>query len=189
MKGILTSLSWKVSAEENFAKYFIIHENLVRYFLSLFSFFEDLFCCAKVKQRNFLHVVDLSLDARFSKYPFSLHYHKQCPTNNIQIKCSQVCQNLCDIFWICFGKLTGLLILSFWYSDSDFWWPQQISQLNGNWLIYTERWSVQWSCDLYRHLIWRILKLFSSDSNFYLSIVFLLLSITFIPSLGICFSQ
>ena len=52
-----------------------------------------------IKQRNFLHAIDLSFDARFVKYyPFSLHYHKQCPVNNIQVKCFQIGQNVSDIF-------------------------------------------------------------------------------------------
>ena len=51
-----------------------------------------------VKQRKSLHVVDLLFDARFLKYPFTLHYHKQCPINNIPVKCSQIGQNKSDIF-------------------------------------------------------------------------------------------
>ena len=48
-----------------------------------------------VKQRNFLHAVDLSFDARFVKYyQLSLQYHKQCPMNNIQVKYSQIGQNI-----------------------------------------------------------------------------------------------
>ena len=70
-------------------------------FLSFFffSFFEDRFCCGMVKQGNFLHVGDSSFDARFVKYySFSLHYHKQCSTNNIQVKCAQIGRNVSDIF-------------------------------------------------------------------------------------------
>ena len=73
-------------------------------FVSLFSFFKDQFCCGIVKQKNFLHVVDLSFkfDTRFVKhYPFSFHYHKQCPINNNRVKCSQIGQNVPDILWIC----------------------------------------------------------------------------------------
>ena len=90
-------------------------------FLSFFSFFKDWFCCVMVKQRKFLHDVDLPFDARFLKYRFSLHYHKQCPINSIQVKCAQICQNVCDIFWMCFDKLRELLISSFWSGDFDFW--------------------------------------------------------------------
>ena len=51
-----------------------------------------------VKQRNFLHVVNLSFDAGFVKYyPISLQYHPQCPINNIQVKCLQIGRNVSDI--------------------------------------------------------------------------------------------
>ena len=96
-------------------------------FLSFFSFFKDRFCCRMVKQRNFLHVVDLSFDARFVKhYQFSLHYHKQCPINNIKVKYLQIGCIVSNIFWTCSlrivsDKLRELLISSFWPCDSDFW--------------------------------------------------------------------
>ena len=62
------------------------HQNFGRYFfVFFFSFFKDRFCCGIVKQRNFLHVVDLLFDSRFVKfYQFSLHY----PINNIKVKSS-----------------------------------------------------------------------------------------------------
>ena len=64
-------------------------------FLSFFSFSKDRFSCGMVKQRNFLHVVDLSFDSRFVKfYQFSLHY----PINNIKVKTSQIGQTVSDIF-------------------------------------------------------------------------------------------
>ena len=126
----------------------------------------------------------LSFDARFLKYQFSLHYHKQCSINKIQVKCLQISQNVSDIFWTLFWQIERI---------ADFiilvQWPQQIAQTNGNWLIYIDALKVEWSCDFYRHAIWRILKLGSSGSNFYLNIVFLLLSKTAIPSLRSSFSQ
>ena len=52
-----------------------------------------------VKQRNFLHVVDFSSDARFAEYyQFSLYYHEQCQINNIKVECSQISQNVSDNF-------------------------------------------------------------------------------------------
>ena len=116
-------LSWKLSAEGNFTCKIFYQPTKTLYltFSSLFSFFEDRFCCGMVKRKNFLHVVDLLFDTRFLKHPFRLHYHEQCPINNIQVKYSQIGQNVCNIFWICFHKRRGLLILSFWSSDSDFW--------------------------------------------------------------------
>ena len=116
-------LSWKLSAEGNFTCKIFYQPTKTLYltFSSLFPFFEDRFCCGMVKRKNFLHVVDLLFVTRFLKYLFRLHYHEQCPINNIQVKCFQIGQNVCDIFWICFHKLRGLLISSFWSSDSDFW--------------------------------------------------------------------
>ena len=87
-------------------------------FLSLFSFFKYRFCCGMLKERNFVHVIDLSFDARILKYySFSLHYHKHCPINYIQIKCSQIGQNVFDIFRTCSlqivaDKLRWLLALA-----------------------------------------------------------------------------
>ena len=63
----MTALTWKLSAEHNFTKYFS----------------EINFTVKMVKERNFLRVV-LLFDARFIKYyQFSSHYHKQWPINNI----------------------------------------------------------------------------------------------------------
>ena len=123
-----------------FTKYFLQNilssrQNFEHYRFTFFSFFKDRFCNGMVKQRNFPHVVDLSFDARFVKYyPFSSHFHKQCPINKIQVKCLQFGQNLPDTFWtyslqIVSDKLRELLISSFQSCDSDFWKPRQISQI------------------------------------------------------------
>ena len=100
-----------------------IYKNFYRLFYLFFSYFKNRFCCGMLKQRNFLQVVDLSFDARFVKYyPFSLHCHKQYPINNIQVKCSQIGQNVSDIFLtyslqIVSDKLIRLMISSFWSCD------------------------------------------------------------------------
>ena len=118
----------KIICRKNFTKSFIILPKLWTFLFYLFYlfFFRDWFCCGVVKQRNFLHFVDLAFDARFVKYQFSLHYHKQCPINNIKVKYLQIGQKLSDIFWTCSlqivsDKLRGLLIWSFWSCDSHFW--------------------------------------------------------------------
>ena len=47
-------------------------------FLSYFSVFSKInFAVEMAKERNFLYVADLSFDARFAKYQFSLNDHKQ----------------------------------------------------------------------------------------------------------------
>ena len=75
------------------------HQNFGRYFLSLFSIFKDQFWCGMVNQRNFLHVVDLWFDARFvNYYRLSLPYHKQCPIDNMWVKCLQIGQKLSGYF-------------------------------------------------------------------------------------------
>ena len=76
------------------------HQNFEHYIFSIsFSFFEGQFCCKMVKQQNFLRVVNLSFDTRFVKYyQFSLTCHKDCPINTIKVKCSQIAQNVPDIF-------------------------------------------------------------------------------------------
>ena len=87
-------------AEKNLQNILSSHQNFGRYtFYLSFSFFKDQFCFGMVKQKNFLHVVDLSFDARFTKYnKFSLYYHKQCPINIIKVKCSQI-GKMCLIFY------------------------------------------------------------------------------------------
>ena len=147
----MTYLSRKLSTENNSTKYdsersvgqfSSSHQNLEHYFFSFFHCSKINFVVEMVKERNFLDVVDLSFDARFLKYSqFSLQYHKKYPINNIKVKLLQIGQNVSDIFWTCSlqivsDKLRGFLISSFWSCDSDFWWWQQISQMNRNWLIY-----------------------------------------------------
>ena len=56
------------------------------------------FIVEMVKERNFLHVVDLSFDARFlNYYQFSLQ-HKKYPINNTKVKFLQIGQNVYEIF-------------------------------------------------------------------------------------------
>ena len=101
-KSILTYLSWKLSAEKKLQNTLslLYLSNFRRYFFIFFLFSKDQFCCCMLKQRNFLLVVDLLFDARFVKYyQFNLRYYKQCPINNVKAKCSQIGQNMSDIFW------------------------------------------------------------------------------------------
>ena len=47
-------------------------------FLSYFLVFSKIdFAMKMAKERNFLYLADLSFDARFAKYQFSLNDHKQ----------------------------------------------------------------------------------------------------------------
>ena len=134
----------------------IIHhpmKTLYIIFLS-FSFFKDLFCCGMVKQRNLLHVVDLSFDVIFLKYPFNLHYHKHCPINNIQVKCTQISQNVCDIFCMFWqiDRIADFIILVKWL-----WFLIATTNFLNEWKlinVYIEVLTVQRSCDFYRHAIW-----------------------------------
>ena len=182
-------LSWKLSAEGNFTCKIFYQPTKTLYltFSSLFSFFEDRFCCGMVKRKNFLHVVDLLFVTRFLKYLFKLHYHEQCPINNIQVKCFQIGQ-MYVIFLNMFSqieRIADFIILVKWL-----WFLIATTNFTNEWKLfnlYREVLTVQRSCELYRHAIWRILKLCNSGSNFYLNIVFLLLLITFIPSLRIFF--
>ena len=75
------------------------HQKFGRYFFILIFIFQRSILHGMAKERNFLHVVDLSFDGRFLKYYyFSLHYHKQCPINNVKVKYLQIGQNVSDIF-------------------------------------------------------------------------------------------
>ena len=61
----------------------------------LYRFSNINFAVVMMKERNFLHVVDLSFDVRFAKYyQFSLGYHKQFLINNIKVKYLQIGQLL-----------------------------------------------------------------------------------------------
>ena len=130
---LMTSLSWKLQFYkmcflEICRTIFIIPPKIWTLpFISFFPpFFKNRFCYGNGKKGMFLHAFYLSFDARFAKYyQSSLHYHKQCPINNIKIKCQQTDQNVSDSFWTCPlkivpYKLRGLLISSFWSCDSDF---------------------------------------------------------------------
>ena len=96
----MTSLSRKLSTENNSTKY--DSERSVGQFSSSHQNFFFFFHCSKinfivemVKERNFLHVVDLSFDARFlNYYQFSLQHHKKYPINNIKVKFLQIGQNV-----------------------------------------------------------------------------------------------
>ena len=78
----MTSLSWKSFAEKKITKYLSSHLNFGRYYFFFFlSFFKGQFYCGMVKQRTFLHVVDLSFDAIFVKF-----YHNECPIKKYQNK-------------------------------------------------------------------------------------------------------
>ena len=126
----MTSLSRKLFTENNSTKY--DSERFVGQFSSSHQTFFSFFHCSKinfavemVKERNILHVVDLSFDARFlNYYQFSLQHHKKYPVNNIKVKFLQIGQNVYEIFWLCSlqivsDKLRGFLISSFWPYDSD----------------------------------------------------------------------
>ena len=89
------------------------------YVFFLLSFFKDRSCCAMVKQRNFLHVVSSSFDARFVKYyQFCSHYHKHCPINNIKEKCSRIGQNMliCLVHALYkWSLISDFIILFMWF--------------------------------------------------------------------------
>ena len=91
LKKIYRSKFYKISYHptNNFGRFFY-------FFVFIFERSILLWNC-KIKELS-PTVVDLSFDERFVKhYPFRLHYHKQCPINNIQVKCTQIGQNVSDI--------------------------------------------------------------------------------------------
>ena len=80
-----------LSSHQNFRRYRFIFV----FFFCFCFFFQKwiLFWNGKTGTFFMLLIYHLMQD-----YPFSSHYQKQCPINNIWVKCFQVGQNVSDIF-------------------------------------------------------------------------------------------
>ena len=144
----------KLSAKNNFTKFdswrsevqsFSFHQKSGRYFFVFFNLFSKInYSVELIKEGNFLHVIDLSLDPRFFKYyQFSSHYHKQSPVNNIKAKYPQIGQNVSGISWTCSLESLWQIAGHYWFHHSGhvtltFDTHSEFDKWMGiDWLIYT----------------------------------------------------
>ena len=88
-----------ICRKKNLQKILLLDQNYGGYvFIFFASFFKDRLVYGMIKQRNFLHILNLSFDAKLVKYyQFRSHYHKQCPINNNKVNVRKLAK-MCLIF-------------------------------------------------------------------------------------------